>query len=49
MHRDGHMHNEFLTLSPSQSFCHAVLTHMHTDMHENACIQNLITLQCHEE
>lgn len=49
MHQDRHMHNEFLTLSPPQSFSHAVLTHMHADMHENVLIQNLITLQCHEE
>lgn len=26
-----------------------MLTHMHADMHENALIQNLITIRCHEE
>lgn len=26
-----------------------MLNHMHADMHENALIQNIITLQCHEE
>lgn len=43
------MHNKILTLSPPQSFSHVMFNHMHADMHENALIQNIITLQCQKE
>lgn len=38
--KDRKVHKKFLSLSPLQSFSHAMLTHVHVDMHENALIQN---------
>lgn len=46
--KDRKVHKKFLSLSPLQSFSHAMLTHVHVDMHENALIQNA-ALWSHEE
>lgn len=48
IHQDRNVLKKFLILSPLQSFSHAMLTHTHADVHENALIQNP-ALQCHRE